>query len=106
MFSGELRYRERTEALPGLLPRSTEECLDMGSYIFDHLRRDARAFEATVFHKMVEHESADPDGEQWSKDGLYCVSCVKGLYLRRTFEWWKQAKAKSELGPMSGLVPY
>ena len=106
LLSGELRYRERTGALPGLLPRNAAECEKMKSYIYANRTRDPHVFEATTFQEMVELENSDPGGEQWSKDGLYCVSCVKGLYLRRTFEWWKQAKANSELGVKSGLVPY
>ena len=94
LLSGELTFPQRIDVLPGLLRRNAEECKKIKDYLFAGPLDAWRAREVEIFHKMVGLDIEDEHAEQWSKDGWYCLACVKELYRQRFMEWWKQAKAK------------
>ena len=93
LLSGELTFPQRIDVLPGLLRRNAEECKKIKDYLFAGPLDAWRVREVEIFHEMVGLDIEDEHAEQWSKDGWYCLACVKELYRQRFMEWWKQAKA-------------
>ena len=99
LLSGVLTPYERMALLPGLLPRNREETKLLLTHIMKS-RNQKRIPEKDLFHELVDLEIGD-DGDavqeahQWSKDGWYCLECMKDLYRQRLLDWWRQAKVKS-----------
>ncbi|KAI0757301.1 hypothetical protein C8Q80DRAFT_1132958 [Daedaleopsis nitida] len=97
LLSGTLSVPDKLKLLPGLLPDNRTEF----HLLREHLWRghnQHRIPEDAIFHALVDLDQAEDGsegGKEWSKDGWYCLDCIKELYRRRFMEWWRHEKAKS-----------
>ncbi|KAH9922019.1 uncharacterized protein BXZ73DRAFT_104276 [Epithele typhae] len=92
IFAGECRLQDR-KLLPGLLMRNPWECDAMYGHLW-HGNGGKVVDEAALFHEMVNLDMG-PDAESWSKDGWYCLDCMRELHRQRFMQWWKVTKAKN-----------
>ncbi|KAI0768569.1 hypothetical protein BD413DRAFT_614436 [Trametes elegans] len=52
-----------------------------------------------VVYDMMKLDGADADLEHWSRDGWYCVECIKHLFRQRFMLWWRSMKHQGDLKP-------
>lgn len=99
LLSGMLPVQERAWLLPGLLSRNRDVTGPLLEHIYKGNNGDCIA-EQDLFSELIdldpgEDEVGTEEDHSWSKDGWYCLNCLKELYKQRYMAWWKQAKAKS-----------
>ncbi|KAI0762675.1 hypothetical protein C8Q74DRAFT_170562 [Fomes fomentarius] len=99
LLSGMLPVQERASLLPGLLSRNG----DVTRPLLEHVYKGNNGrwiTEQDLFSELIdldpgEDEAGTEEVHSWSKDGWYCLDCLKELYKQRYMAWWKQAQAKS-----------
>ena len=107
LLSGIFPFGVKLSLLGRLLSDDEAEMKRMKTYLLrGHNGR--RVPEEEIFHGLI-YTVLDPsrdgrvDDEQhrWSKDGWYCLRCIKDLYRQRFMAWWRQTK---EIGTLPAFV--
>ncbi|KAI0651572.1 hypothetical protein C8Q79DRAFT_44241 [Trametes meyenii] len=91
LLSGIIGIHEKMRLLPGRLPRTNTETKSLAAHIMND---ESPVPDEILVYEMMNMDDADA-GEHWSKDGWYCVACLKELFRQRLMLWWREAKQKA-----------
>ena len=107
LLSGIFPFGVKLSLLGRLLSDDEAEMKRMKTYLLrGHNGR--RVPEEEIFHGLIDtvldpsrDGRVDDEQHRWSKDGWYCLRCIKDLYRQRFMAWWRQTK---EIGTLPAFV--
>ncbi|KAI0670185.1 hypothetical protein C8Q78DRAFT_1093730 [Trametes maxima] len=90
VLAGIVGIHEKISLFPGHLSRNPTEIRRIVAY-FIHNKQSVS--DDIIVYRMMDMDNGDAS-EHWSKDGWYCVACLKELFRQRFMLWWRETKPK------------